>query len=704
MSERSKERPKAPPPAEAKAEAKPADAKAEAKPAEAKAEAKPADAKGPPKPAEAKADAKPAAPKGPKPEAKTEKPAAPAAAAPGAAETKPDIKFPDPVEWSRTWARVAEQSQHMVTEFLTRRAASGENSMGMGDPLNVGSAFLEMAARMMADPARLMQAQMSLWSDYMSLWQNATRRFLGGEPTAPMIAPEAEDRRFKDSAWNENVVFDFIKQSYLLTARWMQSNVRHVEGLDDKTAKKLDFYTRQFVDAMAPPNFLATTPEVLRTTLESGGENLLKGLNHMLDDLERGHGQLSIKMTDLEAFKIGQNIAVTPGKVVFQNDLMQLIQYEPTTKEVYKRPLLIIPPWINKYYILDLREKNSFVKWAVDQGITVFMVSWVNPGEDLADKSFEDYMVECPLAALDAIAAATGERDCNVIGYCLGGTLLASTLAYMTSKNDTRIASATYFAAMVDFAETGEISVFIDEEQLHALEERMNKHGYLDGRAMSTTFNMLRANDLIWSFVVNNYLLGKEPFPFDLLYWNSDSTRMPAAMHSFYLRNMYLKNLLREPGGITLNGVPIDVSKADLPLYFVSTVEDHIVPWRSVYAGVKLFPGRKRFILGGSGHIAGIVNPPAANKYHYWTNDQLPDGAEEWLKGGQQHPGSWWTDWGKWIAAHGGGKVPARVPGKGGLRAIEDAPGSYVRVRGDGTKVAPSRPRKRTVAGKSEHK
>jgi polyhydroxyalkanoate synthase len=590
-----------------------------------------------------------------------------------------DIKFPDPVEWSRALARIAEQSQRMVSEFLTRQPAVDRDGMGMADPLNIGSAFLEMAARMMADPARLVQAQMSLWSDYLSLWQSATRRFLG-EPSEPVIAPEADDRRFKDSAWNENVVFDFIKQSYLLTARWMQSNVRHVEGLDDKTAKKVDFYTRQFVDAMAPSNFVVTNPEVLRATVESGGENLLKGLNNLLNDLERGHGQLSIKMTDIEAFKIGQNIAVTPGKVVYQNDLMQLIQYEPTTKEVYKRPLLIMPPWINKYYILDLRERNSFVRWAVDQGITVFMVSWVNPDEHLANKTFEDYMFEAPLAALDAIEAATGERDANVIGYCLGGTLLAATLAYMASKGDQRFVSATYFAAMVDFAETGEISVFIDEEQLRALEERMSKHGYLEGRAMSTTFNMLRANDLIWSFVVNNYLLGKDPFPFDLLYWNSDSTRMPAAMHSFYLRKMYQENQLVVPGGITLGGVPIDVRRIKTPSFIQASREDHIAPWKTCYVGTQLFSGPTKFVLAASGHIAGVVNPPDAHKYCHWTNDKLPKSPEQWLKGATQHPGSWWPRWAEWLAQYGGDKVPARVPGAGKLKVIEPAPGSFVKV------------------------
>ena len=365
---------------------------------------------------------------------------------------------------------------------------------------------------------------------------------------AKAAVPSPDDRRFKDAAWEENQLFDFIKQSYLLTARWLTQTVREVDGLDEKTAKKVDFYTRQFVDAMAPTNFLLTNPEVLRATVESHGENLVKGLQNLLEDLDRGKGKLRIKMTDLEAFRIGENIAVSPGKVVFRNDLIELLQYAPTTEKVYKRPLLIIPPWINKFYILDLREKNSFIKWAVGEGHTVFVVSWVNPDETLAAKSFEDYMLEGPVAALEAMEKATGEPDANVIGYCLGGTLLACTLAYMAAKKDSRVVSATFFASLVDFKEPGELGIFIDEEQLAALEERMNEKGYLEGTTMATTFNMLRANDLIWSFVVNNYLLGKDPFPFDLLYWNSDSTRMPAAMHSFYLRNMYQANKLVQPG------------------------------------------------------------------------------------------------------------------------------------------------------------
>jgi polyhydroxyalkanoate synthase len=584
---------------------------------------------------------------------------------------------PDTAELSRQMAEIAEKSQQLVAEFLKRQ--SREDGVGMADPLGVGAAFLEMTARMMADPSRLVQAQLSLWNDYLTLWQRTAQRFLGGD-TEPMIEPSAGDRRFRDAAWTDNTLFDFIKQSYLLTARWLQGTVREVEGIDERIARKVDFYTRQFVDAIAPSNFLMTNPEALRATIETRGENLLNGLKNLLDDLERGKGRLAIKMTDTEAFRIGENIAVTPGKVIYQNDLMQLIQYEPTTETVKRRPLLIIPPWINKFYILDLRPNNSFIRWAVSQGHTVFVISWVNPDERLAEKTFTDYMLEGPLAALDAIEQATGERSANVIGYCLGGTLLASTLAYMAVKRDKRIVSATYLVAMVDFAEAGELSVFIDEEQLSALEERMNAKGYLEGREMATTFNMLRANDLIWSFVVNNYLLGKSPFPFDLLYWNADSTRMPAAMHSFYLRNMYQENLLVKPGGISLSGVPIDLRKIRTPTFLLSTREDHIAPWRSTYAATQLYKGPVKFVLSASGHIAGVVNPPGG-KYGHWENEKNPPTPEEWLASATAHPDSWWSQWQRWISQYTGGEVPARHPGDGKLTPIEDAPGSYVKVR-----------------------
>jgi len=599
-----------------------------------------------------------------------------------------DSKLPDPVELSHSMAEIAERSQRLVAEFLQRQhpgeGAAGAGAgigMGMGDPLNIGTAFFEMTARLMADPTKLVQAQMSLWNDYMTLWQRTAQRFLGGE-AEPVVEPPKGDRRFKDSAWNDNTLFDFIKQSYLLTARWMQSTVKDVEGLDDKTARKVDFYTRQFVDAMAPSNFLMTNPEVLKATLDSGGENLIKGLTNLLDDLERGKGRLAIRMTDMDAFRIGENIAVTPGKVVYQNDLLQLIQYQPTTEMVKRRPLLIIPPWINKFYILDLRPDNSFIRWAVGQGHTVFVVSWVNPDEQLAHKTFEDYMLEGPLAALDAMEKATGEREANVIGYCLGGTLLASTLAYMKAKGDDRFKSATYLVTMVDFAEAGELAVFIDEEQLAALEERMKTTGFLQGRDMATTFNMLRANDLIWSFVVNNYLLGKDPFPFDLLYWNADSTRMPAAMHSFYLRNMYQENKLVEPGGITLAGVPIDLRKVTVPSFLLSTREDHIAPWKSTYAATRLYGGPVKFTLSASGHIAGVVNPPGS-KYGHWENTKTPATPEQWLESATLVNDSWWPSWEKWVGKFAGGQVKARVPGDGKLAVIEDAPGSYVRVQAE---------------------
>jgi len=586
----------------------------------------------------------------------------------------------DPAAWSAAMAKIAEQSQRLVSEFLTRNAVDLD---AQTDPLNVGRAFLEMTTRLMSDPQKLFEAQVSLWQDYMNLWQTTARRMMG-EPAEPVIQPAPGDRRFKDEAWQDNQVFDFIKQSYLLTARWLQSTVKDVNGLDTKTAQKVDFYTRQFVDAMAPNNFALTNPEVLRATAESGGENLIKGLQHLLEDLERGKGKLQVKMTDLDAFEVGRNLAITPGKVMFQNNLIQLLQYEPVTEQVAKRPLLIIPPWINKFYILDLKPANSLIKWLTEQGHTVFVISWVNPDEKLAGESFEDYMQQGPLAALDAIEKLTGEKSANVIGYCLGGTLLACTLAYLTArKQESRIASATFLTTMVDFAEAGELAVFVDEEQLVALEQRMNQHGYLEGSAMANTFNMLRANDLIWSFVINNYLLGKDPFPFDLLYWNSDSTRMPAAMHSFYLRNMYQENQLSRPGGITLNDTPIDLTKVKTPSFILSTREDHIAPWKSTYAATQLYRGPVKFVLAASGHIAGVVNPPAAKKYSHWVNDKktLPTKADEWLATAEERPGSWWPEWQKWIAAYSDGSVPARKPGDHKVKPLGEAPGSYVKVR-----------------------
>ena len=591
-------------------------------------------------------------------------------------------KMPDPTKVGETVARIAEQSRRLVEEFVERQQADGAGDFHILDPADVARSFQVLAQKMMEDPARVMETQLKLWQDYTNLWQSNLQRMMGKE-AEPVIEPAQGDRRFKDEEWSENPVFDYIKQSYLLASKYLHECVRETEGLDPHTAEKVDFYTRQYIDAVAPTNFAMSNPEVLRRTVETGGENLLEGLSNLLEDLERGKGTLRVKMTDLERFKLGENVAVTPGKVVYQNELMQLLQYAPSTETVYKRPLLIIPPWINKYYILDLRPKNSFIKWAVDQGHTVFVISWVNPDERLAHKEFEDYMLEGPLAALDAIEQATGERECKAIGYCLGGTLLACTLAYMAEKGDDRIKSATFFVTMMDFSEPGELGVFIDEEQLARMDEQMEKTGYFEGSAMAEAFNLLRANDLIWGFVVNNYLMGKDPFPFDLLYWNSDSTRMPSRMHSFYLHNFYEKNLLREPNGISLDGVGIDLGKVETPAYFISTKEDHIAPWKSTYAGTQLLSGSVRFVLGMSGHIAGIVNPPSANKYGYWNNDELPADCDQWLAGATSHEGSWWLDWKKWVQKFNGKKVPARVPGDGNLDVIEDAPGSYVKIRAD---------------------
>ena len=575
---------------------------------------------------------------------------------------------------------IAGRSRKLVEDFVARQSDLDVVGGHIDGHAPMGGAFLEMLSRVMSQPQELAQAQFGLWQDYMRLWQHTTQRMFGVD-VEPVIAPDRGDRRFKDAAWNDNALFDFIKQSYLLTSKYFLEAAKQKDGLNDKTQQKLEFYTRQFVEMMAPSNFVATNPEVLRLTLETRGENLLRGLKNMLEDLDRGKGKLAIRMTDLDAFEVGRNIATSPGKVVFQTDLMQLIQYSPSTPQVHRRPLMIMPPWINKFYILDLQPKNSFIKFCVDQGFTTYVLSWVNPDEQLSHMSFEDYMFQGPLAAMDAIAEATGERELTAIGYCLGGTLLASTLAWMKEKGDDRIKAATFFTTLVDFTDPGELGVFIDEEQLAAMERNMAKRGFLDGAEMATTFNMLRATDLIWSFVINNYLLGKDPFPFDLLYWNSDSTRMPAAMHSFYLRKCYYENALVQPGAVCLGEVPIDLGRIDLPVYWISTREDHIAPWKSTYAATQLYRGQGRFVLAGSGHIAGVVNPPASGKYGYWTNPELPKDPEEWLAGATQQDGSWWHDWSAWNASHAGEMVPAREPGDGKLKPLEDAPGSYVRIR-----------------------
>ncbi len=592
---------------------------------------------------------------------------------------QPEQQPMDPAAMAKLYANIAEKSGVLLSKFMTR--AAGQGMPEMKDELGIAKAFFDAWGQVFADPMRMAELQMKLWQDYLSLWQNSMLKMMG-QVSAPVAEPHKTDRRFRHDDWESNFLYDYVKQSYLIAARHLHHSLARVDGLDDKTAKKVDFYTRQYIDALSPSNFLLTNPEALRETVNSGGQNLIKGLNNLLEDLSRGDGeQLKVRMTDSEAFSLGGNLAMTRGKVVFQNDIMQLIQYEPLTEKVHATPLLIIPPWINKFYILDMRENNSFVRWAVEQGHTVFIISWVNPDENLAHKGFDDYLTEGSLAALDVIRDITGKAQANVIGYCLGGTLLACTMAWLAAQKQQRISSATFFVTMIDFERPGELEVFIDEQQISALEKKMQKRGYLEGSEMANTFNMLRANDLIWSFVVNNYLLGRDPFPFDLLHWNGDSTRMPAAMHSFYLRNLYLKNLLREPGGITLAGTPIDITQSKIPAYFISTVEDHIAPWQSTYAGARLLKGPVRFVLGGSGHIAGVINPPAVGKYGYWTHSKLPAKPEDWLASAKQHAGSWWSDWSQWVSGYADAQIAPRVPGKGKYKALEDAPGSYVKRR-----------------------
>ncbi|MEM7406675.1 MAG: class I poly(R)-hydroxyalkanoic acid synthase [Pseudomonadota bacterium] len=596
-------------------------------------------------------------------------------------DSNAEVRLPDAEAMAERWQKIAEQSQRLIQDFIDRQADGASLPNASVDPVGLTRAFADLAVEMARTPQKLLEQQARFMQSYIELWQVTTQR-MAGQEAAPVVEPARGDRRFKDSEWQENPYFDHLKQSYLLASRFMLDTVRDVDGLETHTADKVDFYVRQFVDAMAPTNFAATNPTVLRETVESGGENLVRGLSNVLDDLERGKGKLRIKMTDLDKFKLGENVAVTPGSVVFENDLMQLLQFNPTTDTVHRRPLLILPPWINKYYILDLRESNSFIKWAVDQGHTVFVVSWVNPDERLSEKSFDDYMVEGPLAALDAIEQATGEANVKAIGYCLGGTLLAATLAYMNKVGDNRIKAATFFTTMTDFTSPGELGVFVDEEQLAMIESQMADQGYLDGAAMADVFNMLRANDLIWSFVVNNYLMGKDPFPFDLLYWNSDSTRMPRVMHSYYLRKMYQQNLLIEPGGIEMLGEPVDLRDIKTPVYILSTKEDHIAPWKSTYSATQLYSGNTRFVLGASGHIAGVVNPPSANKYGYWVGKEMPASPDDWFAAADYTEGSWWTDWRKWVSRYNGGKkVAARNPGDRELAVLEAAPGSYVKVQ-----------------------
>ncbi len=593
-----------------------------------------------------------------------------------------DFKLTDPVQLAQNLARVFEQLAQIARQVAERPELAKKQAETQVTPIDqVTKTLGAVAQAYLAEPQKLMEAQTQLWNSYSQLWQNAWAKALG-TATEPMAAPARNDKRFKDRDWQENTVFDFLKQFYLISANWAQDFVKNADGLDDHTRLKAKFYVEQILNALSPSNFPVSNPEILRATLASNGANLIEGLKHFEQDMASPDGRLRIKQSDMTAFEIGKNIAMTPGKVVFRNDTFELIQYSPSVQRTYEIPLLIVPPWINKFYILDLNPKKSFVRWATEQGLTMFVVSWVNADEKQGRKSFSDYMREGFLEAVQAVQDATGAEKINTIGYCIGGTMVAAALGYMAARNDNRINAATFFTTQVDFEKAGDLRVYVDDEQVKWIEQRMEEKGYLAGSRMADAFNLLRSNDLIWSYVINNYMLGKEPMAFDLLYWNADSTRMPAGVHSFYLRECYLANKLSQ-GKMILDGIHIDLKKVKVPVYNLAARDDHIAPLPSVFKVGQFLGGETKLVVSGSGHIAGVVNPPEARKYKYWTNDASAEILENWLATATEHAGSWWPDWADWITTRSGAKISAPVPGDGKLDVLENAPGSYVAVKSE---------------------
>jgi polyhydroxyalkanoate synthase len=585
----------------------------------------------------------------------------------------------DPEAFARNLARVMEQGGKALAAYLKPRESQDFGDTRAEEMVDVFKTLNQVAEFWLSDPQRAAAAQTSLAKSYMDLWA-MTVKSMAGEMPEPVKAADPKDRRFNDPDWNSNPFFDALKQAYLLTTEWAERMVQEAEGIDEHTRRKAEFYVKQISNAVSPSNFVLTNPELFRETLGSSGENLVRGMQMLTEDIEAGKGDLRIRQSDASMFEVGRNLATTPGKVVFENDLIQVIQYTPVTEKVLAVPLVIVPPWINKFYVLDLTSEKSMIKWAVEQGITVFVISWVNPDAKLAMKSFSDYMNEGVLAALDTAEKVTGEKQAHICGYCVGGTMTAVSLAYLAATGQDRIASATFLATQVDFTHAGDLKVFVDEEQLDALERRMKQVGFLDSTKMAMAFNMLRSNDLVWPYIVNNYMRGKAPFPFDLLFWNSDSTRLPAANHSFYLRNCYLENKL-SAGEMVVDNVQLDLGKVKVPVYNLATREDHIAPPKSVFLGSSFFGGPVRFVLGGSGHIAGVVNPPEKKKYSFWTGGPADGEIDKWIDNAVEQKGSWWTDWLAWIKDIDRREVPARIPGEGPLPAIEDAPGRYVRVK-----------------------
>jgi polyhydroxyalkanoate synthase subunit PhaC len=596
----------------------------------------------------------------------------------------PDVEqylVKDPERFALNLARMIEQAGKAASAWAEPRER-GELRDSVAEPMaDMVKTFSKVTEYWLSDPARALEAQTRLFAGYLTVWGNAISRARTGEEPPEAITPERGDKRFQDPEWGRNAFFDFLKQVYLVTSRWANDLVEKADGLDEHTRHKASFYVKQVSNAISPSNFILTNPELFRETVASNGENLVRGMKMLAEDIAAGKGDLKLRQADYSRFEIGRNIAVSPGKIVGRSDVAEIIQYEPATDTVLKRPLLICPPWINKFYILDLNPEKSFIRWAVEQGHTVFVVSWVNPDERHGTKNWEAYIREGLQYALDTIERATGEHEVNAVGYCVGGTLLAAALALMAQEGDDRIRSVTFFATQVDFTYAGDLKVFVDEDQVAAVERSMNEKGYLDGTKMATAFNMLRSGDLIWPYVVNNYMRGKDPLPFDLLYWNADSTRMAAANHSYYLRNCYLENTLAQ-GRMELAGHTLSLKDISIPVYNLATKDDHIAPARSVFLGSKYFGGKVDYVLTGSGHIAGVVNPPQSKKYQFWTGGKPAGSFEDWMAKATETSGSWWPHWQNWILGQDDRRVKARKPGKGkGVKVLGDAPGSYVKVR-----------------------
>ncbi len=595
-------------------------------------------------------------------------------------------KFEDINEFSRNIARYLEVLGEVSQMQMDKLANTEAQTPPSTDPLNLMPTMAHFAGFFMSHPQETMELGMKFWADQMAIWNDANAKITGGDAAnEDHPVPNLPDggRRFAHPEWSENALLEYIKRSYLLTSQWAGDLVETAASdLSSREYRKIDLMMRNMLDASNPANFAALNPEVLEATRAENGANLVRGAKMMLEDMVRGQGELLVRQTDLSAFEVGRDMAVTPGKVIFENEIFQLIQYAPTTKKVNELPLLVIPPWINKFYVLDLNKKKSMMKWLVDQGHTVFIMSWVNPDHRHGDLTWEDYMTQGALCAIDKVLEETGAPATNIASYCIGGTLTGTLLARLSKAGDKRVASTTFFTAQLDYQDAGDLQAFVDEHTL-ALIDASSANGFLPAQAMATAFNTLRSSDLIWSYVVANYLLGKEPFPFDLLYWNSDSTRMPSRVHRFYLEQFYVRNSFAL-GQLQLGDETLAVTDIKGPIYHLAAIEDHIAPAESVYRGARMMAAADvTYVLSGSGHIAGVVNPVEPGKYQYWTNASLEaETLEDWRSHAKATSGSWWPHWDKWLSGQSAKQVPARAPGQN-LNPIEDAPGRYVKLRFD---------------------